>query len=380
MSIWEQQSFFARHDIIIIGAGLAGLWTALELRQKYPSRSILILEKGVIPTGASTRNAGFACFGSPTELLHDRLLLGEEKMLEIAAMRYRGIQKIKALFSDNQIGYEDCGGYECLNKNLTDISMLEDVLPTLNHLLKAITGLDETFTWQHNKLSDFGLSGFDTMIENPLEASLHSGWLVQNLTRLVQEKRIDLLTGIDVKNWKRNNRAIIINAVHYTTGFHEQALAFESDQLVLCTNAFTSQVAPELNIIPARGQVIVTSPIEELKLKGTYHYDEGFYYFRNLGNRILLGGARNKAIMEEATTHLHETSVIQDELERFLQEHIAGEYHYTIDYRWSGIMGFTEDKQPLLKQLDENIFALIACNGMGVALTPVISEQLAAMV
>ena len=64
LSFWEKDSYYADTDIVIIGAGLMGLWSAYELKKAAPSLSITILEKNATPLGASTRNAGFACFGS----------------------------------------------------------------------------------------------------------------------------------------------------------------------------------------------------------------------------------------------------------------------------------------------------------------------------
>ena len=98
ISFWEQESFFAERDIIIIGAGLCGLWYAHDLKLRNPGLKMLILDRGIIPSGASTRNAGFACFGSPTELLYDEEVMGAERMWQIAEMRYKGIQKIKQHF------------------------------------------------------------------------------------------------------------------------------------------------------------------------------------------------------------------------------------------------------------------------------------------
>jgi gamma-glutamylputrescine oxidase len=148
--------------------------------------------------------------------------------------------------------------------------------------------------------------------------------------------------------------------------------------LLLCTNAFTTGLAQGLTVKPARGQVIVTSPIENLALKGTFHYDEGFYYWRNLGNRILIGGARNTAFAEEETTDLSGSVKVKDALAHFLKEHLHPSYQYTIEHHWSGIMGFTGDKKPFVGYIGDNALAAIACNGMGVALTPMIAEKAAA--
>ncbi len=69
-SYWEQESF-SYYNHIIIGSGIVGLSTAIELKERRPDCRVLVLERGLLPTGASTRNAGFACMGSVTELLDD---------------------------------------------------------------------------------------------------------------------------------------------------------------------------------------------------------------------------------------------------------------------------------------------------------------------
>ena len=69
LSFWERDSFFNDIDVVIIGSGIVGLSTALSLRERDATLRIAIIERGAMPTGASTRNAGFACFGSITELL-----------------------------------------------------------------------------------------------------------------------------------------------------------------------------------------------------------------------------------------------------------------------------------------------------------------------
>src|SRR6478672_7115683 len=94
VSIWEKESFYSPKDIIIVGSGFVGLWSAYYLKKKNPKLNITIVDRGIIPTGASTRNAGFACFGSVTELIADTLSIGEEKMLDIVELRYKGLERI----------------------------------------------------------------------------------------------------------------------------------------------------------------------------------------------------------------------------------------------------------------------------------------------
>ena len=112
ISIWEKETFFAPQDIIIIGSGFVGLWSAFQLKRKQPLLRITILERGLIPTGASTRNAGFACFGSLSELVHDGHLMGTDKMLELVAMRFKGLERIQKFFKAEKIDFALTGGYE----------------------------------------------------------------------------------------------------------------------------------------------------------------------------------------------------------------------------------------------------------------------------
>lgn len=48
----------ARADICIVGGGLAGLWTAIELKRRAPATSIVIIESDICGGGASGRNSG----------------------------------------------------------------------------------------------------------------------------------------------------------------------------------------------------------------------------------------------------------------------------------------------------------------------------------
>ncbi len=46
-------------DLVVIGAGFTGLWTALQAKQADPNRDVVLLEAGEVGGGASGRNGGF---------------------------------------------------------------------------------------------------------------------------------------------------------------------------------------------------------------------------------------------------------------------------------------------------------------------------------
>lgn len=393
LSIWEIESFYAPADIVIAGSGFVGLWSAYWLKRAQPSLSVTIVERGPIPTGASTRNAGFACYGSLTELIADAKKMGEDRMLELVEMRYRGLRRIRKTFSDKKIGYKDHGGYELIAgmaatgnpspgnpdtgtsaanhhaPQSTDMNALRTNIDWLNLRLKKIVKSQKAFRLQDDKIASFGFAGIRHLVEAREEGQLHPGKLCQSLLRLVQSMGVNVLTNLEIKSFEKINGQLVLQT--------SRGISLKAGQLLICTNGFARQLLPRIDTIPARGQILVTSPIEGLPFRGSFHYEEGFYYFRDLGNRVLLGGARNLAIEEENTDEMNVTDTIQQELEWFLRETILPGRNYTIDHRWSGIMGMGSEKSPVMQQVSDGVFCAVRMSGMGVALAPVIGEKVA---
>ncbi|MBK1895692.1 NAD(P)/FAD-dependent oxidoreductase [Chryseobacterium paridis] len=366
-SIWELETFYRKRDVIIIGAGFTGLWTAISIKEKYPDRSVLIIERNSIPLGASTRNAGFACFGSLTEIISDQNKMGWDKTLELVQMRFEGLQKIQNYFKNSEIDFELSGGFEILN-NDEPLQKMEEV----NEKLISITGIPNTYSLQQNRIHEFGLGKSDFLIENPCEGSLHSGKLLQKLLEKCHDLKIEFIFGKEVVDTTENTDGVSVQL--------SDSLSIQADQLIHCTNAFSSKFLESEEIIPARGQILLTEPIQNLKLKGTFHYDEGFYYFRNLGNRILFGGGRNQDFKTEETTDFETTEFLQLHLENFLKEVILPNRDFKVSLRWSGIMAMGSEKTPIVKQLSARQFCAVRLSGMGVALAPKIGEIVADLI
>ncbi len=376
VSIWEKETFYAPQDVIIIGSGFVGLWSAFYLKKNNPRLKITIVERGIIPTGASSRNAGFACFGSLSEIVADGRAMGTEKMLALVEMRYKGLERIQKHFKDSMIDFEMCGGYELYgNNDKINAEELQYKFDYINSLLRRITGTKRTYKLADHSIENFGFGQTKHLVKNSLEGFLHSGKLLTALLQRVQGMGVQVFTSLEVNKIEKHDH-------HHAISFQNHPLLFKAHKLILCTNAFTKMLLPDIDIVPARGQVILTSPIEGLPWKGSFHSDEGYYYFRNLGNRILLGGARNKAFEEEETLDMQTSEQIQLELENYLQKVILPGYKkgFAIESRWAGIMAMGSEKSPIVRNLGNDIFCAVRMSGMGVALAPVIGQQVAQMV
>jgi gamma-glutamylputrescine oxidase len=373
VSIWEKESFFAPQDVVIAGSGFAGLWAAFFLKKKNPSAKITILDRGYIPAGASTRNAGFACFGSLSELVYDSRQFGVDDMLRLVEKRFRGLQTIRKYFKASEIDFEITGGYELYEQKKITTEQLQSDVDYMNSLLKPVTGKKRTFRISDDLIKKFGFQHTKHLVENKLEGYLHSGKLLKALLRSVHEDSVQVLNGFEVTGFAETGKGLEIQTNHNIT--------FNTQQLLVCTNAFAKQLLPALDIVPARGQVLLTTPIKNLPWKGTFHSEEGFYYFRNLGDRVLLGGARHKAFDEERSHEMITTDLIQTDLENYLDKIILPDRknEYKIEQRWSGIMAMGGEKLPIVKQIEPRVFCAVRMSGMGVALAPVVGQEVALM-
>jgi glycine/D-amino acid oxidase-like deaminating enzyme len=385
ISVWEQSTYFAPKDLVIVGCGFVGLWTAYEAIHQNPKLNITILERGTIPSGASTRNAGFSCFGSVSELMSDIQLMGEAAMLETVKMRYDGLQRIQKVFKAKEIDYNQWGGYELFEgkkgasndeSGLYDISKLESDIAYLNKILAPALKTPKKngkylpiYTNASKDIKKLGFQGIEALAFNQLEGQLNSAKLVLALQKAVQAKGVQILFNTEVKKFKSHKKGVTI-----TTNLEA---VLETKQFLVCTNGFAKQLIPGLDVVPARGQVFVTEPIKNLKFKGCFHFDEGYYYFRNLGNRLLLGGARNADFKNEKTYSLETSATIQKVLEDFMMQRILpkGSKKPKIELRWSGTMGMGTIKKPIIEQVQPNVYCAVRMSGMGVAIAPIVAKK-----
>ena len=368
LSYWERTTYFEGQDVVIVGAGIVGLTTAIAIKNKYPLWKILILEKGYLPSGASTKNAGFACFGSPSELIDDLKSNSENQVWETFDLRYQGLKTLFQLIDPQKIDYLACGSYDLIKSNEEEIN--PDLIAYLNTESKKITQKEETFTIENNPGGKFGFNGISRAYFNSLEGSINTGKLIEQLHQKAIQAGISILFGIECQKFETTNNGVSINL---SIG------EMKADRLIICSNGFAKQLVNE-DVVPARAQVLITKPIPNLSLNSTFHMDKGYYYFRSVDNRILLGGGRNLDVNGETTTELGTTEHIQTALRNILDEIIMPYQKIEIDYAWSGIMGIGASKQPLVKKIEDRVYLGVRMGGMGVAIGAAVGKQLSELI
>lgn len=361
-SFWESELYERTYDLVVIGAGLTGQSTAHFFKKKHPDASVLVLDRGFFPIGASTRNAGFACFGSVTEHMADMKIEEESNIIDRIRRRFNGLKLLRTTLGDENIAYREPGAYEIF----TDEKIYEEALDHLdicNRWLKEAAGKEEVYKkTEHN--------GFPA-ISIDHEGCLHPGKMMNTLYQKNVALGIEFRWRSQVKHLDTEHSRLVL----------DEGIEFHANKIIVATNSFTSKIIDNIDIKPGRGFVFVTKPISDLKWQGTYHYDAGYYYFRGVGeNRMLLGGARSLDIDVETTTEFGTNHKIKNHLLKFANDVLRLPKGWEIETEWSGIMGFTSTKSPILRKISDSTVVVAGLSGMGVALGMQLGREAADMV
>ncbi|MBI1266214.1 MAG: FAD-dependent oxidoreductase [Cryomorphaceae bacterium] len=365
MSYWESATLLGTCDLGIVGGGIVGMFTALYFRQSNPSARIVVIDRSPFGLGGTTRNAGFACFGSPSEILSDLRTHGTDDVKNIVSLRWEGLHKMQAMLGTESIGYLPCGSMELFENNSTRFEECANALTDLNDFMAEIVGEKPyTITQVPSTFRKFNHS-----IANHLEGSIDTGKLAATLRSKLRENDIELITGMNVLAVEEGtNGADIV----FSGG------VLKAHQACICSNGFAKELKAQLDVLPARNLVLVTTPIDDLPFSGTFHLNEGYFYFRNVGNRVLIGGGRHLDHHWKEEPYGNVPPFIEQELVRLLKEQIIPNHDFQIEHAWIGYLGIGGERTPIVEKLSPHVFCGVRMGGMGVAIGSKIGEMLSA--
>lgn len=373
LSYWERETFFKNLDVAVVGSGIVGLAAAIHLKTLDPKLQVAVLERGPLPIGASTRNAGFACFGSMTELLDDLTHMSEDDVLAVVEKRWRGLQRLRALVGDKNLDFQMLGGYEMFTSDEEDIfEKCRVQIPDFNHKIGKITGHTEVYKVVDERLPRFGFQGVKHLILNQAEGQVHTGKMMSALLKTAIEMGVQIFNGFSIKDLKDSSQGVEIET--------EAGWTIRAPKVLVAVNGFAKRLFPQADVYPARNQVLITQPIPGLAVEGCFHYDRGYFYFRNLDGRILLGGGRNLDLEKEKTDEFGSNALIRKALVELLQTVICPGQKVEIDSWWTGILGLGPVKKPIIEQVSPNVTVAVRLSGMGVAIGTLVGQEGAELV
>ena len=361
-SFWVKRHL-ERADIVIVRGGLVGLLTSIRLKEKFPKREVWVLDQSPFLWSASWRNAGFACYGSAGELIDEARRSSRSQALELYRRRFEGLVSLRQEFGDAALGFEASGGWELFQTEAEAQSVIQ-TLDEWNQDLKSVSGISP---FQIRSSRPLGMRIASQAIFASQEGAIQSHLMLRSVRNKALSLGVECYEGQAVSHLEPTES-------HSWMLELESGLSLKARELVLCTNAYTRLLQEEVDLKPARGQILVTSAMPELPFRGIFHADQGYLYARTLGTRLLLGGGRNLDFAEEETLHSEENTAIRNHLLNYLKEVLVPGQEFSIQEQWSGIMAMGESREPIVKQSAPGLCLAVRMGGMGVALSSEVAQ------
>ncbi|HNG89426.1 MAG TPA: FAD-dependent oxidoreductase [Saprospiraceae bacterium] len=373
LSYWERETFFKDIDVAVIGSGIVGLSAAIQIKERRPDWQVAVLERGTLPAGASTRNAGFACFGSMTELLDDLTRMSEDEVFATVEKRWRGLQRLRALVGDEHLDFKMLGGYEMFtDEDEGSYAQCLERMPYFNQRLTRITGHPAAYSVADERLPGFAFGGVRHLILNSPEGQVHTGKMMASLLRSAEQRGVKVFNGIGIKRLEDGSQGVELET--------ESGWTLRVPQVLVAVNGFAKRLFPHAEVQPARNQVLITRPVPGLRVEGCFHYDRGYYYFRNIDGRILMGGGRHLAFEEENTDQFGSNEMIREALVHLLHHVVCPRQKVEVADWWTGIMGLGPVKRPIIERVSPGVVVAVRLSGMGVAIGTLVGQEGAELV
>lgn len=366
-SFWEHDIWYTDYDVIIVGGGLVGLQTAQFLTAENSSLRVAIIDRQFPPQGASTRNAGFACVGSLGELVDDVEAIGFEATIELVCRRVEGLRLLRETLGDQTLQYEPIPNVELFRTGEEQVlAKAEKLLPKVNAVLREKLNLSfEPYRQTGAKSFGSAMESIATII-NRLEGQLHPGKMIQALYHKCVSSGVSCFSE-SVIELKPDGVEL------------ESCRFFRAKQVVVATNGFTQRLLPT-KIQPALNQVIVSAPITGLAWKTPIHLEQGYGYLRRIGDRVLVGGFRNRFKASSETDQFQLDSELGAHLRAVLVSVLPKDVPPRIDFEWSGVLGLGTTRMPQVQRLESGIVLAAGLGGMGVALGSLLGKEAAQMI
>jgi glycine/D-amino acid oxidase-like deaminating enzyme len=304
-----------RVDAEIVGAGITGISAALTLADA--GLRVRIRDGRRVAEGASGRNGGFALRGGAMPYDRAREWLGAERAAEYWRLTEDYLDRLADLAGD---ALRRTGSLRLA----ADAEEGEEIRSELAALHED--GFDGE--WRT------GLVGgrFPAAIFHPRDAAIQPARLVHRLAERAAHAGVAFVEG---------------SRVHSVD-------ELEAEKVLVATDGYPSGLLGALEglVVPTRGQMIATEPIEERLFECPHYGRHGFDYWQQTPDgRILAGGFRDFALDSEFTADEVTTPTIQGALESFVTELVGR--RVTVTHRWAGIFGLVLDFLPVVGAVPE---------------------------
>jgi len=330
-------------DVVIVGAGYTGLWTAYYLSEADPTLSIVVLEAETAGFGASGRNGGWASALFPTAL----------GIVAKSSSRASAVALQHAMFDTvDEVGRVAAAeGIDCHYRKGGTVVLAR----TPVQLARAKAEVEEHRSWgfgpEHFSLLEAGearerLGATDVLGASytPHCAAIHPARLVRGLAQAVERRGVTIFENTPVTS-------IESGIVRTATG------DVTAPRVVRATEAWTSQLpGSERDIAPVYSLVLATEPLpDEFWAEVGLRHGETFadhrhliiYGQRTTDGRFAFGGRGAPYHLGSSIKPVFDRdTAVFDDLWRVLCDLFPAVSDHAVTHTWGGPLGIPRDWYP----------------------------------
>jgi gamma-glutamylputrescine oxidase len=340
VSFWQDKGLKCDDDFdfIIIGAGVAGLSSAYWLLREDCRLRVAIVEKYTIGSGATGRNAGFVTCGSVEHFNRMIQTFGTDNALEIWNFSEENLDLLKSeLNVGSSVDFCQNGSFSLASTQ----SELEELSKSAKLMKESKIQVESLSEKEIEKR--LNITGFCGGIKYIKDAQIHP-------MKLLMKLKNEILKLNSKTKIFENNEVFKIEGQGDKRIVKTSESSYQCDMVVFATNGYSELLNPyfENKILPTRGQMQITESVPQF-LEGPCYANFVLDYFRQLRTgEVIIGGFRQLNKDVEKGYSDETTAIVQQALSEFLLAHMPKLKDAKITHRWSGIMGFSVDGQPLI--------------------------------
>ena len=361
-----------RADIVIVGGGFSGLWTAYHLLKEDPGMTVVVLEGSAVGYGASGRNGGFAM-----------TLINRGLKDLVAAV---GAEQARALHLAAEEAIDSIGRV-CEAEKIDADLQPNGLLTVSNSPLQ-----DEIMREEFETAEQLGLSGFEFLEKDAIQSSVHS----ETFRCALREQSCTLLNPARLVRGLK--RAVIgaggrvfeqtpMERLDKTNGGARVVTSkgsIETQLVLLAANAYSSRIPSlERYILPFYSYILLSEPLsDEQWSRVGWQGREGLedrrtflHYMRPTVDGRMMWAGRDAPYRPNGPDPKYDRD---ERVFKRLEETFAWTFPQLDDvkfeYRWGGPIGVTGSFMPSAGWLeDKRIAYAFGFNGHGVAITNMVA-------
>ena len=283
-------------DLLVVGGGFTGLWTALQAKERDPDRRVVLVEANTIGWAASGRNGGF-CAASLTHGYDNGEAHLPEENERLAQLGRENLDAIEAAVAKYgmDVEFERTGELDVATEDYQVAELREAHDPDSGFIFldqQELAGIVKSPTYK------------GALWDSREVAMVHPAKLCWELLRVIRELGVEVYEGTKVTDVRDAKTAVQVQTRVTAETIEECASApcstITAKRVALATNVFPSLLKRvSLHTVPVYDYALMTEPLRDEQMaaigwegrQGIGDCANRFHYYRlTADNRILFGG------------------------------------------------------------------------------------------